>query len=64
MAAPKESWRDECHMKVNGQKGINMAVQDKSFTMELVISRHYKAQDHWGLNHMENTVEIDEDKVA
>lgn len=51
-------------MKVNGQKGIKMAVQDEFSTMELVIRRHYKAHDHRGLNHMENTVEDDEDKVA
>lgn len=51
-------------MKVNGRKGIKVAVQDEFSTMELVIRRHYKAHDHWGLNHMENTVEDDEDKAA
>lgn len=46
-------------MKVNGRKGIKMAVQDEFPTMELVISRHYKAHSHQGVNHMENTVEDD-----
>ena len=58
---PEESSRDECHMKVNGQKGIKMAVQDKFSTMELVIRRHYKVHDHQGFNHME---EDDEDEAA
>lgn len=51
-------------MKVNGQKGIKMAVEDKFSTVELVIRRHFKAHDHWGLNHMKNMEEDDEDKVA
>jgi len=51
-------------MKVNGQKGIKMAVEDKFSTIALVIRRNYKAHDHWGLYPMENTEEDDEDKVA
>lgn len=49
-------------MKVNGQKGIKMAVQDEFSTVEFVISRHYKAHDHWGYNH-KNTAKDDEDKA-
>lgn len=52
---------DECHMKVNGPKGIKMAVHDKFSITELVIRRHNEAHDHWGLNCMENMVEADED---
>lgn len=51
-------------MKVNGQKGIKMAVQDEFSTMQAVIRRHYKAHSHWGLNHIENREEDDEDKVS
>lgn len=54
---------DECHMKVNGPKGIKMAIHDKSSIIELVIRRHNKAHDHWGFYCMENMVEVDEDKV-
>lgn len=42
-------------MKVNGRKGIKMAVQDEFSTMEFVIRRRYKAHDHRGYNHMKNT---------
>lgn len=50
-------------MKVNGQRGIKMALQDEYSTVELVIRRPYKVHDHWGPNHIDNTVEDDEDKV-
>lgn len=50
-------------MKVNGQKGIKMAVQGEFSTLEIVIRRHYKALDHWGLNHMENKLD-DGDKAG
>lgn len=49
-------------MKVNEQTGIKMAVQDEFSTMEFVISRHYKAHDHWGYNH-KNIAKDDEDKA-
>lgn len=41
-----------------------MAAQDEFSTMQLVIRKYYKAHDHWGFNHMENTVEDDEDNAA
>lgn len=46
-------------MKVNGQRGIKMAVQDEFSTMEFVIRRRYKAHDH----HTKNTAKDDEDKT-
>lgn len=54
---------DECHMKVNGPKGIKMAVQYNFSITELVIRRNNKAHYHLGLNCMENMVEVDEDEV-
>lgn len=41
-----------------------MAVQDEFPTMELVIRRHYKTHDHWGLNQQENSDEDNENKAA
>lgn len=62
LAALEDSSRDECQMKVNGQKWIKIAVQDEFSTIEFVIRRNYKAHDNRGHNHMENTRNDDEEK--